>query len=173
MIQTQRQLGWNQFLLGFLPLAWKPHLLQFLKDKHLLQRYSTNLWTSKLIRASWTLLHDTWEDRCHKLHDTDLIHDLSGKQILLTSITNELKIGLHNLPACDFSRLFSIPASFLQQNPLEFLQDWFVTVRSGRILYNDTSILTDQFTTEKSLRRWVGLPLIEDQDSEHEFSDSE
>ena len=52
MFQTQRQLGWNQFLLGFLPLAWKPHLLQFQKDKHLLQRYSTNLWTSKLIRAS-------------------------------------------------------------------------------------------------------------------------
>ena len=51
------------------------------------------------------------------------------------------------------------------------LKDWFVTVRSGRILYNDTSLLVDKFSTEISLRRWVGLPILVDHDSENEFSD--
>ena len=173
MIKAQRLIGWNQFLLGFLPLSWKPFLLQYLREKHLLRRYSPDLWTSKIIRSSWQLLHDTWEARCHKLHTTDRIHDLSGQQVLLESIRKELAIGLHNLPACDFSRLFSIPSPILFKKPLDFLKDWFVTVRSGRILYNDSSLLNDKFTTELSLRRWVGLPILVDQDSENEFSDHE
>ena len=173
MIKMQRSLGWNQFLLGFLPQSWKPYLLQYLLEKHLLCRYSPDLWTSKIIRATWQLLYDTWEDRCHKLHTTDCIHDLSGKQVLLESIQSELSIGLYNLPAFDFSRLFSIPATTLFNKPLDFLKDWFVTVRSGRILYNDMSLLADKFATEISLRRWVGLPPLVDHDSENEFSDHE
>ena len=90
----QQLLGWNQFLLGFLPQSWKPYLLQYLREKHLLRRYSPDLWISKII-PSWQLLYDTWEDRCHKLHTTDCIHDLSGKQVLLESIRSELAIGLH------------------------------------------------------------------------------
>jgi hypothetical protein len=119
-------------------------------------------------------LHDTWEDRCHKLHDTYLIHDLSGKQVILTSIKNEIAIGLHDLTACDFSCLFSrIPASSLLNKPLEFLKDWFVTDCAGCILYNNTLLLTDQFTTVISLQCWVGLPLLVDHDSENEFSNHE
>ena len=111
MIQEQERniVGWNQFLLVFLPSSWKNHLLQILREKHLLIRYSPALWASKIIRATWQFIHDTWEDRCHKLHETDLIHELSGKQQLILSVKAELAIGLHNLPACDFSRLFSIP----------------------------------------------------------------
>ena len=116
---------------------------------------------------------NTWEDRCHKLHTTDLIHDFSGQQMLRTSVKAELYIGLQNLPACDFSRLFSISSPILLNKPLEYLKDWFVTVRSARILYNDTSLLTDHFTTDSSLRRWVGLPDLMDLDSENEFSDQE
>ena len=171
LIQQQRTIGWNQFLLGFLPVTWKPYLLQTLREKRLLRRYSPVLWISKVIRASWTLLHSIWENCCQKLHDTDLIHDFSGKQVLLKSIQQELAIGLHNLPACDFSRLFSIPTSTLYNKPLDYLKDWFVPVRSGRILYNDTSLLCDQFTTVPSLWRWVGLPLLVDHDSEAELSD--
>jgi hypothetical protein len=171
MVQSQRLIGWNQFLLGFLPQSWKPYLLQYLREKHLLRRYSPDLWASKIIRATWQLLFHTWEDRCQKLHTTDRIHDLSGQQVLLASIRRELAIGLHNLPACDFSRLFTIPALTLFNKPLDFLKDWFVTVRSGRILYNDTSLLVDKFSTEISLRRWVGLPILVDHDSENEFSD--
>ena len=173
MISDQRLIGWNQFLLGFIPSSWNTHFVHILRDKHLLRRYSPVLWASKLIRATWQFIHDTWEARCRKLHETDLIHDLSGKTQLLLSIKAELAIGLHNLPACDFSRLFSIPTSTLLNKPLEYLKDWFVTIRSARILYNDTSLLTDLFTTEISLRRWVGLPTIVDHDSENEFSDHE
>ena len=171
MIRDQRLIGWYQFMLGFLPSSWKPHFLTILSEKHLLKRYSPVLWASKLIRATWQFLHDTWEDRCRKLHETDIIHDLSGKNQLILSIKAELAIGLHNLPACDFSRLFSIPSSILLNKPLEYLKDWFVTIRSARILYHDTSLLTDLFTTEIALRRWVGLPIIVDNDSENEFSD--
>jgi hypothetical protein len=151
--------------------VWRIHFAQILRDKNLLRRYSPELWASKLIRATWQFLHDTWEDRCRKLHETDLIHDLSGKRQLILLVKAELQIGLHNLPACDFSRLFSIPSSVLFAKPLEYLKDWFVTVRSARILYNDTSLLQDQFATEPALRRWVGLPIIVDHDSENELSD--
>ena len=92
---------------------------------------------------------------------------------MLASIRSELAIGLNNLPACDFSRLLSIPATTLFAKPLDFLKDWFVTVRSSRILYNDSSLLADKFATEISLRRWVGLPLLVDHDSENEFNDHE
>ena len=106
MIKDNHQLGWNQFLLGFLPLSWKRHLFTFLQNKQLLRRYSPELWTSKIIRALWLFLHDTWEDRCRKLHDTDLIHDFSWRQALIVSIKAELAIGLHN-------RLFSFPHPIL------------------------------------------------------------
>ena len=173
MIQHQRMIGWYQFLLGFIPISWKDHFITILRQKSLLRRYSPELWASKLIRATWKLLHDTWEDRCHKLHTTDLIHDLSGQQVLLQSIKTELSIGLHNLPACDFSSLFRFSQPILLNKPLEFLKDWFVTVRSARILYNDTSLVTDQITTVTALQRWVGLPSLEDNDSENEFGDSD
>ena len=171
MIRDQRLIGWNQFLLGFIPSTWRLHFATVLRDKCLLRRFSPVLWASKLIRATWQFIHNTWEDRCHKLHETDLIHDLSGKTQLIAAVKAELAIGLHNLPACDFSRLFSIPSSTLMNKPLDYLKDWFVTIRSARILYTDTSLVTDRFTTDIALRRWVGLPIIVDHDSENEFSD--
>lgn len=118
MIQEQRTIGWNQFLLGFIPATWKSHFTTILREKGLLVRYSPELWASKIIRNTWQFLHDTWEDRCHKLHATDLIHDFSGQQMLCTSVKAELSIGLHNLPACNFSRLFSISSPILLNKPL-------------------------------------------------------
>jgi hypothetical protein len=171
MIAAQRLIGWHQFLLGFIPISWKQHFIVILRAKGLLRRFSPEIWASKLIRATWQLLHDTWEDRCRKLHTTDLIHDFSGQQLLIKAIRNEFAIGLHNLPACDFSNLFRFSLPLLINKPLEFLKDWFVTVRTARILYNDTSLLTDKFTCDVALRRWVGLNSPVDNDSENEFSD--
>ena len=171
MIRDQRLIGWNQFLLGFIPLTWKHHFLQILKDAKLLRRFSPDLWASKLIRASWGILHSVWIARNDKLFNTSRILDLSGQQILFRAIKNERAIGLSNLPTCDFSRLLSITLPALLSKPLAFLKDWFVTVRSGRILYSDRLLLTDKFTTDLSLQRWVGLSPIIDNDSDVEFSD--
>jgi hypothetical protein len=171
MIRQQRLIGWNQFLLGFIPLTWKHHFLQILKDAKLLRRFSPDLWASKLIRASWGILHSVWIARNDKLFNTSRILDLSGQQILFRAIKNERAIGLSNLPTCDFSRLLSITLPALLSKPLAFLKDWFVTVRSGRILYSDRLLLTDKFTTDLSLQRWVGLSPIIDNDSDVEFSD--
>ena len=173
MITDQRTIGWNQFLLGFIPISWKHHFIDILRNKGLLRRFSPEIWASKLIRATWQLLHDTWEDRCRKLHNTDLIHDFSGQQLLIQAIKTEFAIGLHNLPACDFSTIFRFSLPLLLNKPLEFLKDWFVTVRTARILYNDTALITDKFTSDIALRRWVGLTSPDDNDSENEFNDSD
>jgi hypothetical protein len=171
MIRQQRLLGWNQFLLGFIPLTWKHHFLQILQDAKLLRHFSPDLWASKLIRASWDILHSVWIARNDKLFNTSRILDLSGQQILFRAIKKERAIGLSNLPACDFSRLLSIPLPTLLSKPLDFLKDWFVSVRSGQILYSDRFLLTDKFATDISLQRWVGLSPITDNDSDVEFSD--
>ena len=166
MIRQQCVIGWNQFLLGFIPISWKHNFLQMLQDAKLLRRYSPDLWASKIICASWDILHSVWLAHNDKLFKTSRILELSGQQSKMSTPLASATY-LHVI----FSRLLSITLPCLLSKPLEFLKDWFVSVRSGRILYCNRCLLIDQFKHDVSLQRWVGLTPIVDNDSEVEFSD--
>ena len=65
--------------------------------------------------------------------------------------------GLGRLPASEFSRYFSIPIDHLLAKPVDYLMQWFLAVRQGRILLDPDRLLQDEFVTSKSLQQWVGI----------------
>ena len=49
------------------------------------------------------------------------------------------------------------------QKSTEGKKDWLYTVKTGRILHKDHVSEDDEFDTNVSLRKWIGLPPLEKQ----------
>ena len=64
---------------------------------------------------------------------------------------------MHQLPIREFAYLFQIKWSKLKTNTTQYLKSWFVKIRLGRELYNDTKLLYDEFSEKGPLRYWAGL----------------
>jgi hypothetical protein len=155
----QRSIGWRSFLEGFISIHWEIILKQSYAHNRL--KRSTILGLSKLIRSNWKFCAELWRSRNSQLHNTQCIQDLSGRKLLLTAISAELRVGLSCLPANEFSSYFNKSTRnkllFQLHTSLQFKKDWFATIRSARHLYRDINILQDQFTSSRALCDWVGL----------------
>ena len=154
-ITQQRKLGWKNFLEGILTKEWasiqrryKPSTYGYSKSR---------IWIKKLIKLNWIFLQQIWTDRNDKLHNTQTVLDREGHQELLRAIEQEWKIGLHRLPIREFAYLFQIKWKQLQQKSTSYLKSWFVKVRLGRELHQDSKLITDEFSEQGPLRRWAGL----------------
>jgi hypothetical protein len=158
-ILHQRSISWRSFLEGFISIQWE-QVLQHSYDQQKLKR-SVILGLSKLIKSNWKFCAELWQSRNSQLHNTQCIQDLSGRKILLASISSELGVGLSCLPANEFSGYFNKSIRnklrFDKHTSLQFKKDWFATIRSARILYRDINIVQDSFTTSQALCDWVGL----------------
>ena len=81
---------------------------------------------------------------------------MEGIEILDNAITQEINLGINNLPLSEFTHLFKHPSNTVINRSLEMKKCWFSTVRAGRIVYNDT-IIQDEFGERGPLQKWVGL----------------
>ena len=117
-------------------------------------------WGKKLYKLLWTLLKSTWIARNEHLHETDRIYELQGLPQLQEAIKKEYALGLHRLPACEFSIYFSSRLDKLLQSKLDTLKTWLYTIRLGRELHGGIDRIDDEFTIDGPLRSWLGLPKI-------------
>ena len=88
------------------------------------------------------------------------MHALSRIEILRASITAEYNIGQDELPM-PYSPFFYQPLMLLLRKSHAYLKIWFMTIRAGRESYYDQSPIVDEFTTDASLRLWIGLSPME------------
>lgn len=149
------------FMEGLISIEWK--LVQQSHYDAVKSHPQGQVWANRLIREVWNISHSIWNERNDRLHNTISIQINSGLSQLKAAIRKEWKIGLSTLPHCDFSYLLRQPLHRLLQRSVEAMKEWFSTVRRGREVFKDPWLLKDNFTRNKALRTWVGLPPIHHQ----------
>ena len=118
---------------------------------------SPQLWASKCIRAIHTFTWNIWNDRNTQLHHTDRIKEMEGRFPLEIAIRREWYIGLGRLPASEFAYLLSGSIDRLLESSLPSMRRWLAVIRNGRILLDKDNVISDEFMTNESLRKWVGI----------------
>ena len=164
VLQDQHSLGWRCFCDGLIATSWIEYQQKYFRDTK--SRRSVRLWASKLIQALWEFTAQVWGDRNSRLHDTEIIKDMEGKQKLEQAIRREWDTGLGNLPAAEFSYLLSGSLETILKRPIFSLRRWLAIVRNGRILLDTTHLITDEFMEDEALRRWIGIILPSDEDTD-------
>ena len=150
---TQILLGWETLLHGFLSnklIHCQQQYFTSMKSKKVGIRWGINL-TIKL----WQMIQKMWIHRNSILHETEAIDLVSGKDYLIEAAFLEHVQGLDDLPTV-YAPYFVITLADLLNKPITRLKEWFLVIRSGRESCG-TNQSTDIFTTDKSLRIWVGL----------------
>jgi hypothetical protein len=120
--------------------------------------------TNKVLHGHQTLLNYTlpyfkniWNGRNKQLHDTNKILELEGLPELIETIQAEWAIGISNLPAVDFSHLFSTDLNTLLNKNIDSQKDWLAVIKLGRRLHQDPNMIEDGFSTKGPLSRWIGI----------------
>ena len=155
VILSQRHIGWESFTEGLIAIDMVNYQSQYLRD--IKSKKSGKAWAHKMIRASWNMIYSVWEGRNKKLHDTEKIKELEGRKDLEYAIQAEWDIGLHRLPASDFSSLFAGRIQNILDKDMEFLRTWLSIIRNGRYLHKDPALRIDQLLLDPTLRRWLDL----------------
>ena len=153
-IRQQRTIGWKNFLEGLIGTQWRKCQEIYIQDQE--KSWSAEAWTYKFIRLLWKFLFGVWEGRNAYLHETERINELAGKEELLAAIKGELDIGLHRLPAADFSYMFRLKKEVLLQKNMEYLKDWLYIIRMSRKVHKDPAYINDKFATDKALSNRIG-----------------
>ena len=157
---SQHKLGWKAFQEGLVSTEWVKYQEAYYKE--IGSTRAASLWASKFIRAIWELTWNTWDARNKQLHNTARINKLEGRDLLITAIQLEWNIGLGRLPASEFAHLLSGNLKSLLQSSLPALRRWLAVVRNGRILLDKQNIIDDEFMSDESLRKWVGIIKLQD-----------
>ena len=88
------------------------------------------------------------------------VTDDEARPILCDSIEEEFKIGLDNLPPTKYNHYFNTTLTTLLELNTIKLKEWFVAVRTGRIHYNSSCILLDDFMHPGALNDWAELEIL-------------
>ena len=155
-IMEQRSLGWKVYLEGL--ISTKITQYQQAYHKNSSKQQTTFTWPKKVVKCGWKILTEMWDHRNKKLHQTDVIEDMEGIQILNKILTKERDIGLNKLPMLEYSHLFRLSENELLNKSTEGKKDWLVTVKLARELHNDTNKQEDETDTNDTIRAWIGLP---------------
>lgn len=145
------------FLEGFIPKSLVAVQESFYRSQQESQKQG-KVWAKKLYHANWKFLQGLWTGRNEQLHKTKRIEELQGLPIVQQAIRQEYNLGLHRLPASEFSIYFSLPVEKLLTRSLENIRQWLLTIRLGREFHGGAEHIQDDFSVNGTLRKWLGLP---------------
>lgn len=153
--KEQETIGWTQFTEGLITPQWEE--LQHNYYHQIGVKNNGKVWAAKLLSQLWDLNFHVWNSRNAQLHsNSPFLNQLHGQGYLDIAIEKEFCHGKANLPST-FSPFFSkytIPQ--LKSLPIESKLKWFKTIRTARE-DNGSDSITDDFTTNRALRKWAGL----------------
>ena len=154
-VSDMRRIGYDRILEGLLPHSVIAVQQEYYDTKE--SRRSGKAWGKKVYTLFWNTLMALWAGRNEQLHKTDRIHELEGLSTLKSAIKAEFDLGLHRLPACEFSIYFSVPYETLCQRHISALRTWLHTIRLGRELHGGHDIIIDEYSVNGPFRSWLGL----------------
>ena len=160
VILELRDISYDQVLEGLLPKSLIHYQHTYFQTEEL-SKYTGKNWGKKVYKACWTLIKALWVGRNEHLHKTDRIHELQGLPLVIDAIKAEYQLGLHRLPACEFSIYFSTPIEEKIKQPLENLRIWLLTIRLGRQLHGGIDHIQDDFSQNGPARSWLGLQKLQ------------
>ena len=151
---SQLQLGLFPLLCGYISI----HLITAQKEYYLElgSRRTAHRWGTNLISHLWNFVYQIWWHRNNILRQHDQISIVCGLSLLCDSIQAEHNNGLQYLPNV-YRRYFNTALPILLSKSTLYLKRWFLMIRSARESFNPSNI-SDIWTTDNSLRRWIGLP---------------
>ena len=155
VVTEQRLIGWKTFFEGIMSKRWSEHMTTYYDAKGNFRSSAT--WKKKVGKMLWEFTYKVWEGRNAKLHETQHIKDMEGVPMLKKAVAAEWKQGLGSLPASEFSALLSSTLDTLLAHSIEYLKQWLLTIRQGRILLDPNNLIHDEFETSKALRSWIGI----------------
>ena len=154
-ILEQRQLGWQCFFEGIITKTFRSYMTSYYKRKKVHKTSSQR--AGRVYKAGWTMIFATWTHHNKQLHETQRIADMEGMQLVRKVIQSKYDRGIGRLPACDFSHLFRNKISILLGKDDDTLKNWLLIIRQGRILLDNQNIEQDDFQTNATLKKWLGL----------------
>jgi hypothetical protein len=124
-INSQHQIGWQAFLLGFISYQWANAQQESCPNSS----FSPNLWTSKLIRWTWQIPWAMWQNRNSILHDLQSHHPVDTT--VNHAIEVELKLGETGLDPLTRA-MFCKHYSSILNAPLPIRQAWLRSISLSR-----------------------------------------
>ena len=155
-----RQLTYLRFLEGLIPKSMISLHNNYYRSKEKCRKTGTTC-GKKVYKLCWQIINKLWIERNNQLHQTSRIDELQGLPQLCQSIRAEYALGLHRLPACEFSLYFSIPLETMLSKSTETLRTWLQTIRLGRELHGGIDVINDCYSSNGPSRSWLGLPKLQ------------
>ena len=155
ILLEMENIGWYGLLLGLVPKSFTLYQHQYYQDKHL--RNTGHGWTTKVCILFWDFLLQMWIHRNEKYHSEDIAYIRQGGHLLDTALLAERYKGIENLHR-SLRAFFSMSPTTISKLHSNQKLDWLRVIRLARERSN-TSII-DEFTSDNSLREWVGLPRV-------------
>ena len=149
--------------LGRLPASQFSHYFNIpmekllLKSHEYLKSWLMTIRQGRILLDPENLLHDEIEtsDTLQKWLDISYkVTDDEGKPPLVDAITAEWNLGSGCLPR-KYDSYFSGSLKQLHKKDIQYLKRWLRTVRGGRIKYDSSNLLLDEFSSPGALRQWL------------------
>ena len=121
-ISDMRKLTYPRVLEGLLPksvISYQHNYFRLEKSQK-----TGSSWGKQVYKLFWKVLKNIWIGRNNQLHKTERIRDLQGLPTLKEAIRSEYALGLHWLPACEFSIYFCNPIELFLTRDIESLKEW-------------------------------------------------
>ncbi|GFH51334.1 hypothetical protein CTEN210_07810 [Chaetoceros tenuissimus] len=155
ILQEIENIGWYGVLIGLIPKSLTRHQHQYYQNKQL--RYTGNGWTTKICIMMWDFLLQMWLHRNEQYHSDDIAFTRQGGELLDAALLAEHYKGIENLNT-KLRPFFKKSRSAVLKMHQNQKLDWLRLLRIARERTN-TSII-DEFSSDNSLRAWVGLPRV-------------
>ena len=164
-LQTSLRMEWQQGL-GRLPASeYSGYFTQSLEDIMLKSIDTQKQWLltvrqGRILLDPTNLIHDEfassnalqkWLGVSYEVTDEEML------PILQDAIRNEIRIGLGNLPAQIYEKIFNISLNTLITQSLAKQKLWFQKVRQGRICMDPSNLMEDEFMTKGPIQAWIDL----------------
>jgi hypothetical protein len=153
--KTQEKIGWSQFTQGIISYKWATLQQEYYQSIHR-SRCTGIGWAAQLISQLWDINLQIWIFRNSKLHSNKaLLHQLHGQEYLDIAIEQEFCHGKGNLPSPVTPFSYKYTQQELLGLPIESKIEWFRTILTAREDRGSDS--HDEFSTNPTLRGWIGL----------------
>lgn len=142
MIASQDDIGWGNFIDGFLHLDWEG--VQQAYYEYIGSRKTGRRWVETLIRQFWNIAWDMWVHRCRLMMSDGNAADHVEHGLLDSEIVHLFDIYQHHLEAPqELSRWFIRTPQDLKHESCDFKRQWLQAVRHGFDVFdlalNDTT----------------------------------